>query len=279
MKELKIKVHWSFFLLGLLMIIFGKWQVFLCSVLTVILHEMGHSFVGRKLGYKLNIITLLPYGATLSGNNAPFDGNDEIKIAVAGPLVNAFLIVIFIAAWWIFPAVYNFTNIFVEANIYTLCFNLLPVYPLDGGRVLNALLCKWFSRTKSQKIIKIIGFLIIFTLFLLFFISFFFKLNYMLGINALLLLIGFFEDDSKIYYQKVSSFDRFIESNQKQRRVEICSIEPVFYAYKKMTQSGANKVFIKDAKKDYYLSKNQIINIVLTNPINAPIKNFIKQGL
>ena len=50
MTNLKFKVHWSFFVLGVLMIIYGKFSTFLCSIFCVLLHEMGHSLVGRKLG-------------------------------------------------------------------------------------------------------------------------------------------------------------------------------------------------------------------------------------
>lgn len=275
MKDLKIKVHWSFILLGLLMIIFGRWQIFLCSVVTVILHEMGHSVVGRRLGYKLNVITLLPYGASLSGKNAPFDNNDEIKIAVAGPFVNAVLIVIFVALWWIFPSIYNFTRDFVDANIYTLCFNILPVYPLDGGRVLNALLSKRLPIQKSHKIVKTIGFCITFVFFALFFISFFFNLNYMLGINAIFLLIGLFEDNSNTYYEKLTAFEKFRTSLKNAKLVELFSTEPIFNAYKKIMESGANNVIIKDEQKNFTISKNDIINYVLSYPINTPIKSLI----
>ena len=275
MKDLKIRVHWSFVLLGLLMLAFGRWQIFLCCVLTVVLHEMGHSVVGRRLGYKLNVITLLPYGASLSGKNAPFDNNDEIKIAIAGPLVNAFLIVVFVALWWIFPSLYNFTRDFVDANIYTLCFNILPVYPLDGGRVLCALLSKRLPSQKSHKIVKIIGFCITFALFLLFFVSFFYKLNYMLGINAIFLLIGLFEEDSNIYYEKLTDLEKFKTVAKSTKKVEILSSEPVFNVYKKIIESGANKVIIKDKEKDRLMSKNEVINLVLTYPINTPIKSVM----
>ena len=277
MRDLKIKVHWSFLLLGVLMLIFGRWQIFLWSVLTVILHEMGHSFVGRKLGYKLNVITLLPYGASLSGKNAPFSSNDEIKIAVAGPLVNAFLIIVFVALWWIFPNLYNFTFYFVEANIYTLCFNVLPVYPLDGGRVLNALLSKKLARQKAQKIVRVIGFVITFIFFALFFISFFYKLNYMLGINAILLLVGLFEEDSNNYYEKLTTFEKFKSGIKNVKNIEIFSTEPVFNAYKKIMESGASKLIISDGQSSHILSKNDVINLVLSNPINMPLGIVVKK--
>ena len=271
MKEIKIKIHWTFLILGILMIIFGRWKIFLCSLIAVILHEMGHSVIGRRLGYKLNIITLMPYGASLSGSHSPFSDNDEIKIAIAGPLVNTFLILLFVSIWWIFPNVYNFTNDFVLANIYTLCFNLLPVYPLDGGRIFKALLSKKMSKQKAHKVVRILGFVVTSIFFLLFFISFFFKLNYMIGINAIFLLVGLFEDDSEIYYEKLTALEMFKQSNRK-AKVELSDQEPLFLAYKKIIESGANEITVLNTEKKYNISKNQLLNYLIKYPIDYKLE-------
>ena len=79
MNNIKIKIHWSFVILSILMIVFGKFSMFFCAIITVLLHELGHSLIGRKLGYKLDLITLLPYGAMLSGKNMPYSTKDEIN--------------------------------------------------------------------------------------------------------------------------------------------------------------------------------------------------------
>ena len=276
MKGLKIKFHWSFFLLAILMIVFGKIRTFLLALASVLLHEMGHSYVGRKLGYKLNIITLLPYGAMLSGKNAPFSENDEIKIAIAGPLVNAFLIIISISICWTFPALNNLAQEFVLANLYTLIFNILPVYPLDGGRILKAMFSKRVGHIKASKVSKIFSIAIISLFFGLFFFSFFYKLNYMLGINALFLLIGFLDDRAEIYYEKLTTFDVFKQSKSK-KSVIVSKTQTIFDAYKKIIENNANEVNVTDengcCKK---ISKNQIINMVLTFPINTKLENLYK---
>ena len=275
MKDLKFKIHWSFFLLGILMLVFGKFQIFLCSLICVILHEMGHSLVGRHLGYKLNIITLLPYGAMLSGNNMPFNQDDEVKIAIAGPIVNVLLIIISLALWWIFPVVYNFTYEFVLANLYTLSFNILPVYPLDGGRIFLALLSKKLPRKQATKFTKIIGFVITGLIFMLFFISFFFKLNYMIGINALFLLIGLLEDEPNAYYEKLSTFDVFKLSSKKRIIAKLKDTDCIFDAYKNVVEDDASEVVVFSEKKEILrLSKNFILSKILTVPIDTKLKNF-----
>ena len=274
MKELKIRIHWSFFLLGILMIFFGKIQTFLLALASVLLHEMGHSLVGRKLGYKLNIITLLPYGAMLSGKDAPFSESDEIKIAVAGPFVNAILILLFGMLWWIFPIIRNLTQDFVIANIYTLIFNILPVYPLDGGRILKATLSKRMGQVKAKKITKHFGYVVISIIFGMFFLSFFYELNYMLGVNALFLLIGLLDDKTEVYYEKLTTLSSFKRTRRK-KRIEISKNQTLFDAYKKIIENGAGEIVLYDENgRSNIFSKNRVINMILTLPINTKFEKL-----
>ena len=273
MKNLKFKIHWSFFVLGILMLIYGKFQTFLCSLLCVLLHEMGHSFVGKKLGYKLNLITLTPYGAMLSGNNSPFNADDEIKIAVAGPLVNLALVVISVALWWIFPVLYNFTFQFVWVNIYTFIFNILPMYPLDGGRILKALVAKKWGGAVARKILKIFGIIITSIMFLMFFVSFFYTLNYMLGINALFLLVCLLDNSADAYYEKLATFYAFNPSNK--TSVAVDAQTPIFVVYKKLNQTGAKQVVVtKNGQPVKYIKKNDVCKKILSLPINTNIENI-----
>lgn len=273
MKKIKIKFHWSFLILCALMLIYGKIGTFFCCMICVLLHEMGHSLVGRHLGYKLNIITLLPYGAMLSGDNAVFSKGDEIKIAVAGPLVNAFLIILSLVVCLIFHSAYSFLREFTVCNIYTLGFNMLPVYPLDGGRIFYSTLLHKLPTQKAKKISNIFGYSITFVFFALFFISFFYKLNYMLGINALFLLIGLLGDDNKVYYEKLSSFDKFKPFALTGKIIKLDKTTPIFDAYKKIMESSASKVDVVDHEKVIKrLSKNAIISKVLKLPLNTTLE-------
>lgn len=269
---MKFRFHWSFFVLGLLMLIYGKITTFFWCLLCAILHEMGHSLVGKRYGYKLNVITLMPYGAMLSGANKPFSKSEEIKIAIAGPLVNVILMIVSLLICWIFPVAKSVLNEFVYCNLYTFCFNVLPVYPLDGGRVLLAILSQKKPYLVARKITTIFGIVITAIFFLLFFVSFFYNLNYMLGINALFLLIGLFGDDNNVYYEKLTTFDQFMPLKSA-KTISIEKGTPLFIAYKKIVSSGASKVCITDkqgiVKK---LTKNKILKSVTSLPIDTPIE-------
>ena len=81
----------AFFLLFFWFLIFGKIDLFLIFFLTLLIHELGHFIVAKRLGYKLNSFYLTLTGAQLNYNSGIFENKDELKIAIAGPLTNIFL--------------------------------------------------------------------------------------------------------------------------------------------------------------------------------------------
>lgn len=258
------------------MLVFGKFASFACCMLSVFLHELGHAFVGRKLGYQLNLITLLPYGAMLSGVHTPFTPKDDIKIAIAGPIVNVILLAISLIFYLLLPVSFNLLNEFMWANIYTFCFNILPVYPLDGGRVLVALLSKKRPRIKAFKVTKIIGYIVTGIVFILFFVSFFFKLNYMLGINAIFLLIGLFEDDTTAYYEKMAYLQNSNHFLSIIKTIKLSKETPVYVAYKYIQNKNINNIKILDKNKVIgTVSRKKIIDTVLSLPIDTTIDKII----
>lgn len=129
---------------------------FVCSIAAVLLHELAHARVAKKLGYGLNMIKLMPYGAALCGAEY-IKPKHEIMIAAAGPMFNLVLAAPIAALWWLYPPSYAFTKAFCLGNLYVGIFNLLPVYPLDGGRIALALLSTRTGRGKAYKIMRIVS--------------------------------------------------------------------------------------------------------------------------
>lgn len=134
----------------------GMAYEFVCSLAAVLLHECAHAKVAKKFGYALNMVKLMPYGAALCGDN-DIRPKHEIVIAVAGPLFNLASATLFAALWWLAPQTYIFTYAFCMCNLYIALFNLLPVYPLDGGRVLFAALTLKLKRARAYKVMRIIS--------------------------------------------------------------------------------------------------------------------------
>ncbi len=192
MERLKIRLHPLFILFGIYFAFTGKVFSFLAITLSALLHEGGHYIVSSSMGYELNRITLMPYGAVLSGYAGDVTIKDEIKIAVAGPAVSGFLAIFFTALWWLFPSAYPFTDLAGKTNAALFFVNLIPAYPLDGGRVLYALASLKTGRKKGLKIAKIVTISISAALLLLFIYSCFHGINLTIAVFSVFLISGLF---------------------------------------------------------------------------------------
>ena len=149
---MKITVHPLFIALGIATAIFGGLPIYLIYALTALLHECGHMFCASRLGFRCEKISLMPYGASVICDTEGIRARDEIKLALAGPAVNAFLCVLCASLWWFYPATYAYTDTIFSANAVMLAINLLPAYPLDGGRTVGSIL-SMFMLAKRVRII------------------------------------------------------------------------------------------------------------------------------
>ena len=208
MERLKFRIHPLFLVIGILTFFVGVGEIFLCYLVTVLLHEIGHAIVARHLGYQLEQISLLPFGAELSLQDDNFTPSDEIKIAVAGPLVNLILIIICVSLWWIFPITYYYTDLFVFSNFITFVFNLLPVFPLDGGRVLRAIISKYKDTKTTEKIVSVTAITLSLLFFGVFIVSIFIEPLYYMALVSIFLLTGAFNfNKNAVYKRRIFSKD------------------------------------------------------------------------
>jgi Zn-dependent protease len=171
----EVFLHWSWFIVAVFSINNRRdsysslaWNVaeYVALFVIVLLHEFGHALACRQVGGQANRIILWPLGGVAFVAPPPRPGATLWAIA-AGPLVNLILLpgalaLAAVSQWmgWgdMFPDVQHFLWTLVFINVGLLVFNLLPVYPLDGGQILQCLL--WFAlgRTRSLKVATIIGF-------------------------------------------------------------------------------------------------------------------------
>jgi len=132
---------------GVGLYLFAFVLVYICLVL----HEFGHALTARRLGIPVRRIVLLPIGGMALMERMPRKPRTELLITAAGPMVNfiiAGVCFILVGGWpadldeTAVPALHwvNIGTYLLVANVYLGCFNLLPVFPMDGGRVLRALL-------------------------------------------------------------------------------------------------------------------------------------------
>jgi len=132
----------------------------------VVLHEFGHIFAARRYGIRTPDVTLLPIGGVASMERMPEKPAQEIVVALAGPAVNAVIAVVLIVALGlnVDPARMSMATIGASfwaqvavANVVLLVFNLIPAFPMDGGRVLRAVLAMWLGFGRATKVAARIG--------------------------------------------------------------------------------------------------------------------------
>jgi Zn-dependent protease len=121
---------------------------------SLILHELGHSLVSQRCGIPVRRITLYIIGGLAEISREPDDAKSELKIALAGPIVSIILAVIYFLASLLFRTL-DFVPVVAVCewlaviNVSLVVFNMIPGYPLDGGRVLRALL--WMRSGKLTR--------------------------------------------------------------------------------------------------------------------------------
>lgn len=203
----KIKFHPFFIIYVFLCIYFNWFNDIFYYIVTIVLHEYGHYFLAKKKGYETYGIVFNVYGAGLNSSSI-YKKKDDVLISLAGPLVNLCLIVLIIMFWWIFPTTYLFTYGFFKSNLIVMIFNLLPIYPLDGGRVIIAFLSMYFNRKKILKINKIIGCLFGVFFILLFLISLSYVVNFSMLFIGIFLIMNYFISEKNNYFDKAKSFNK-----------------------------------------------------------------------
>ncbi len=133
----------------------------------VVLHELAHSLVAIRFGAEVRNITLLPIGGVASMKSIPEKPYQEFLVSVAGPLTNVLIVLILTAARGRFPS-WQQENVFpasggelldalIWANLILAVFNLVPAFPMDGGRVLRSLLALFLPYRQATTAAATIG--------------------------------------------------------------------------------------------------------------------------
>lgn len=163
---ISVKIHFTFLLLPLIFAhLYGAQGVFLILFVfcCVTFHEVCHSLQARHFGVKVEQIILLPIGGVAGMGSIPEKPSEEFKIAIVGPLFNIGLaLVLFFPAYFLLgpqnlfnPGIETWPKTFAYAfwiNPILALFNLLPAFPMDGGRILRAFLAKKMDYGKATRI-------------------------------------------------------------------------------------------------------------------------------
>jgi len=182
---IRVQIHWTFWLLFLFIgfLVFSQegtftdllwYSLFIVGLFfCVVLHEFGHALTAKKYGISTRSITLLPIGGLASLKKIPENPRQELLVAAAGPAVNVVIAIILA----IFVPLESFTGMEAEAleeelamidggnfffymftvNIALVLFNLIPAFPMDGGRIFRAALSMKMGRIKATQIASSLG--------------------------------------------------------------------------------------------------------------------------
>ena len=150
----KVKIGISFFILVGVCVFTKQFLLLLNYLLALSLHELAHLFAATRRGYRLKQFRLDMLGMSLE-LDADLDGRDNFAINLCGPLLNMLLAISCMALYWLIPASYNFLNCFCMCNLILAVFNLLPIYPLDGGKIFRGIVKKDSTYKKLDIIIRL----------------------------------------------------------------------------------------------------------------------------
>ena len=163
---MKIRLHLKIFVFIAIFIVTRQIGIYGILMLFALFHELGHMLAGILLGFKPNSLEIMPLGLSIGFESKLENYNRKIKkgtlltlkktiIAASGPLTNLLFIIVFL----LFPISFLgiSRDIVIYANILIAIFNLIPIYPLDGGRIAKYILNITEGRAKAYKYTNLIS--------------------------------------------------------------------------------------------------------------------------
>ena len=158
----KINVSPILYIVVFLSLISGLFKEIIVFILILIIHELGHIITGLHFKYKLDKVIIYPYGGMTKFNTIINTNiNKDILVAISGVIVQSIyfiLITILYTKGYIREYIYNLFTIY---NKSILLFNILPIIPLDGSKIINLILSKYLYYNLSNKLTIIISFITI----------------------------------------------------------------------------------------------------------------------
>lgn len=145
---MKIKINIQIFAIIIILIITKQIEIYVWLMLFAFIHEMAHTIVGLILKLKPKTLEIQPFGVGIIFESFENSERNKIIIALAGPITNILIALIFI-----FIKIKVQTTI-VNVNILLAMFNLIPIYPIDGGRILKAILTTKEGKERAETAIN-----------------------------------------------------------------------------------------------------------------------------
>ena len=272
MQQTKIKVGISFVLLALLFLLSQQFLLFINYIVALTFHEMAHVYVAKSKGYNTNTIKFDMLGASIKLDNK-IQKDDLFIIAFAGPAINFVICLICTSIWWIVPEMYVFTADFFRCNLMIASFNMLPIEPLDGAKILDGMIFK-NSPKFAKTINKIINVLAIITFVALFMISCFNVINLIYIIFAIFFasnLLPKRKPNFDVYYKL------FFKKNKKIEKINFLHVQKTCTLIEmlKQTKEGFYTIFYCEMGEPVYITENELQVLITKNSLVDTIKDVL----
>ncbi|MDE6550755.1 MAG: hypothetical protein K2M44_04595 [Clostridia bacterium] len=276
---MKFKIHPLFVAASLATVLWGDVLLLVSYVVAIVIHEVAHARMAALRGYTLGTVTLMPYGGVISGGER-YSRSDNILIALAGPAINVIVGVMAVALWWLMPESYAYTKSLCIANLSLAVVNLMPLYPLDGSRVVLAL-----ARNKLRALtgLKIAGVIASVLLVLLSILSVLFTFNLSIGIMGVFLFYGALwgtDDEAYIHVASMSPMTKDYKAGVEKRNICVSSDMPLFKILPLIRRDSVTTFFIIDAdgKEIYTFCERELEQMCVDNDLSVAVFDAYKGG-
>ncbi len=259
MKKIKVSV-WAILLL-IISILFNKFLLIFNYLLALFLHELAHVFVSESRGYKLKQFRFDIFGFSVEMEDK-IEDRDAFLINLAGPICNVAICVVCLGAFWLWPICYQALKTFCLCNFVLAVFNLLPIYPLDGGKLFRNLI-------KNNKVYSILNGIIKWSIGIGFFIAFVVSvvlqnINFYFLLFALFFLFNRQDRSVKFSLFKTKKEKRFL----KIKLLKIDDDVTLFEAVKKI-KNGAYIMFYVGGQVKKFVDEDELVDLCIKNNLHA----------
>ncbi len=262
----KFRVGISFVFVVVLCLVFKNFLLLINYLTALILHELAHLFTAISRGYKLKQARLDMFGLSITLDERIAD-SDSFAINIAGPLLNLILCLVCMSLYWLIPQSQNVLNLFCISNFCLAIFNLLPIYPLDGGKIFRSII----KSDKAYKKLDLIIRLVLSAVFLgLFVYSCYNTINFFY-----LLMVLFFVTSKPHNNPTFTLFKTAKEKNfNKIVMLKVNETSTLFELLKQVRRT-AYTIFYCGTLRTPYIDEDMLINYSLTYPLDSKLINII----
>ncbi|MBD1371774.1 M50 family metallopeptidase [Hazenella sp. IB182357] len=211
-----VKIHPLFWLVVCSAVWTGHFIELMTLFVLVVIHELGHITAAWSYGWRIRKMEILPYGGVAEVDEwGNVSAREEIVVALAGPFQHVWLIIMSLLFMYSGLWDQQWTAYFIQANLVLISFNLLPIYPLDGGKVLQAVFSYFLPYQKC--ILYTLWFSIISACFI--WISLLWILSTPYAFNGIVLMSFLIFSNIVALKQRRYQFIRFLLSRLNQKSV------------------------------------------------------------